>query len=578
MEELKIWDDGFRPAEPLQEYPRMNLQRDSYYNLNGVWQYQITDRKGDPDPAAWKNILVPFALGTKLCGTEETLPAGKAMWYRKQFAYHPDGNHTWLHFEAVDMECMVFVNGMEVGTHKGGYTPFGFDISQYVTYQNSLMLRVIDDSDRGKYSFGKQKEEHGGMWYTPTAGIWGTVWMEDVPKHAVSDIKITPDYDHSCVHVSVAGNFDQALITVASDGHVVHSGLTNDGTYTAPLPDFHAWSPEDPFLYDLYVQTEDDFVRSYFGMRKVSVINDSKGQPRFALNNRITFLSGLLDQGYTPDGGYTYRSDEMMKREIMAVKDLGFNLLRKHMKVESRRYYYLCDRLGILIMQDMPCGGFDHYDFMTMGFLPNIGWRTMKDTKPSPFTRKTEELKQNFMAELDDVLDMLYSFPCICSWVPFNEGWGQFDSAKVTEHIRSYDSTRLIDSASGWHDQGAGDFFSVHQYWFPYKQKKDKYGRVSLLSEFGGYSLPVAGHTHMKEEYGYRKFTDINELNQAFFTLLDEQILPAIPEGLSGCIYTQLTDVEDECNGLYTQDREVLKFDAEKMRRYNEKMKRRGSK
>ena len=393
----------------------MNLQRDSYYNLNGLWQYQITERKADPDPSAWKSVVVPFAIGTKLSGSDETLPVGKALWYRKQFAYQPGSNHTWIHFEAVDMECMVFINGMEVGTHKGGYTPFGFDISQYVSYQNSLMLRVIDDSDYGAFSFGKQKVEHGGMWYTPTAGIWGTVWLEDVPKHHVSDIKITPDYDHSCVHVAVAGDFDQALITVASNGHVIHSGITNDGTYTAPIKDMHPWTVDDPFLYDLYVQTEDDFVRSYFGMRKFSMMNDSRGRPRFALNNQVMFLSGLLDQGYTDDGGYTFRSEKMMIQEIQNVKALGFNLLRKHMKVESRRYYYLCDRIGMLIMQDMPCGGFDHYDYLTMGLLPNLGIRRLSDTRKSAFTRNNPVFKENYIQELSEVLDRLYHFTCICS-------------------------------------------------------------------------------------------------------------------------------------------------------------------
>lgn len=569
---------GFDPVNTLQEYPRMNLQRDSYYNLNGLWQYQITERKADPDPSAWKSVVVPFAIGTKLSGSDETLPVGKALWYRKQFAYQPGSNHTWIHFEAVDMECMVFINGMEVGTHKGGYTPFGFDISQYVSYQNSLMLRVIDDSDYGAFSFGKQKVEHGGMWYTPTAGIWGTVWLEDVPKHHVSDIKITPDYDHSCVHVAVAGDFDQALITVASNGHVIHSGITNDGTYTAPIKDMHPWTVDDPFLYDLYVQTEDDFVRSYFGMRKFSMMNDSRGRPRFALNNQVMFLSGLLDQGYTDDGGYTFRSEKMMIQEIQNAKALGFNLLRKHMKVESRRYYYLCDRIGMLIMQDMPCGGFDHYDYLTMGLLPNLGIRRLSDTRKSAFTRNNPVFKENYIQELSEVLDRLYHFTCICSWVPFNEGWGQFDSKKITDMIRDYDNTRLIDSASGWHDQGCGDFFSIHNYFFPYRQKKDRYHRICLLSEFGGYSYVVQGHNKMKKEYGYRRFDDQAQLNSGVLELYEKQILPNIPEGLSGCIYTQLSDVEDECNGLWTQDREVLKIDPDRMRRINERMKRRGSK
>ena len=308
------------------------------------------------------------------------------------------------------------------------------------------------------------------------------------------------------------------------------------------------------------------------------MMNDSRGRPRFALNNQVMFLSGLLDQGYTDDGGYTFRSEKMMIQEIQNVKALGFNLLRKHMKVESRRYYYLCDRIGMLIMQDMPCGGFDHYDYLTMGLLPNLGIRRLSDTRKSAFTRNNPVFKENYIQELSEVLDRLYHFTCICSWVPFNEGWGQFDSKKITDMIRDYDNTRLIDSASGWHDQGCGDFFSIHNYFFPYRQKKDRHHRICLLSEFGGYSYVVQGHNKMKKEYGYRRFDDQAQLNSGVLELYEKQILPNISEGLSGCIYTQLSDVEDECNGLWTQDREVLKIDPDRMRRINERMKRRGSK
>ena len=578
MEKLSIWGEKLYRDAPLQEYPRMNMQRDSYYNLNGIWQYQITERKADPDPAAWKEICVPFPVGSQLCGTKETLSPGKALWYRKQFAYKPSGNHTWLHFEAVDMECMVFVNGMEAGVHKGGYTPFEFDISSLVTYQNSLMLRVIDDSEFGAYAYGKQKTEHGGMWYTPTSGIWGTVWIEDVPKHYVSDIKITPDYDHSCVHISLAGNFDQALVTVATNGHVVHSGITNDKTYTAPINDMHEWTLEDPFLYDLYVQTEDDSVRSYFGMRKFSIMLDQNGHKRFALNNRILFLSGLLDQGYTIDGSYTYPSEEAMIWDITTAKEMGFNLLRKHMKVESRRYYYLCDRIGMLVMQDMPCGGFHHWNFWTMGLLPQIGIRSLKDTGNTSFGRMSEAFKKNYYEEFSEILGTLYNATSICCWVPFNVGWGQSDAAKVTEWVKEYDSTRPVDSASGWHDQGCGDFCSIHSYFFPFHVRKDRYDRAWLLSEFGGYSIPDARHGRMQKEYGYRKFSDLKEWNQAVFRLYEEKILPEVPKGLAGCIYTQLADVEDECNGLVSEDRKVIKIDQNKMKKINEKLKRRGAK
>lgn len=556
----------------------MQMQRDSYYNLNGVWEYQITDRKADPKAGQWKKIIVPFALGCELSMAKEQLPHGKALWYRKQFSYQPNVMHSYLNFEAVDAECTVFVNGMEVGTHKGGYTPFRFDVTEYVKYQNSLMIRCIDDSNYGKFGFGKQREEHGGMWYTPTAGIWGTVWMEDISEHGILDLKITPDYDEQCVHVSLEGNFTQALITIATNGHVVHSGITDDKYYTAPITNMHPWTVNDPFLYDLYVQTEDDVVRSYFGMRKFSCERDNQGYPRFCLNNEPLFFTGLLDQGYDIDGMYTYASEESMVYELAKIKDMGFNMLRKHAKIECRRWYYNCDRLGILVMQDMVNGGMSEYDQKQTLLLPNLGFTKMSDTKDNTFVRKDPQSQKNYYQELDEMLQELYNCTCIFAWVPFNEGWGQFDSAKVTKHIREYDDTRLIDSASGWHDNGAGDFCSIHNYFFPFHAKKDKLGRIVILSEFGGYSYMESGHTEAKELYGYKKFKDKLKLMEAVTKLYDEKIMRNIPKGLSGCIYTQVSDVEDECNGIFTFDRAIIKLNERKMKKINERCIRRMNK
>lgn len=557
-----------------QEYPRMLMQRDSYYNLNGVWEYQITERKQNPVAGQWKKIIVPFALGCELSQAEQQLPKGKALWYRKQFSYKPNALRTFMNFEAVDCECTIFVNGMEVGSHKGGYTPFSFDVTEYIKYQNSLMVRCIDDSNYGKYAYGKQKIEHGGMWYTPTAGIWGSVWMENVSQHGIRDLKITPDVDHSCVHISLAGDFSQALVTIASNGHVIHSGVTKDQTYTAPIEQPHLWSPQDPFLYDLYVQTEDDVVRSYFGMRKFSKENDRNGILRFFLNDEPLFFSGLLDQGYSSDGMYTYASDEAMIYELQKVKDMGFNMLRKHAKIDMRRWYYHCDRLGILVMQDMVSGGFIDQDKMTTMYLPNLGFTKMDDTKDAAFVRTDKELQKNYYTELDEMMDALYNQTSIFAWVAFNEGWGQFDSQKVTEHIRSYDDTRLIDSASGWHDNGAGDFHSVHNYFFPYKAKKNA-SRIEILSEFGGYSYLEKGHANIEKLYGYKKFEDKLKLMDALKDLYQNKILQNIPKGLSGCIYTQLSDVEDECNGIFTFDREIIKVDERKIKKINERCIRR---
>lgn len=572
---LSKWGKEVDLNAPWQEYPRMQLQRDSYHNLNGVWEYQITDRRSKPDPEQWKEIIVPFALGSKLSCAKDNLPVGKAIWYRRQFSYKPSVLRTFVNFEAVDMECTVFVNGLEVGSHKGGYNSFSFDITEYIKYQNSLMVRCIDDSNYGKYAYGKQKVENGGMWYTPTAGIWGSVWMEDIAEHAIQDIKITPDIDHHCVHVSFAGNFSQALITVASQGHVIASGATEDKVYTLDIPNMHLWSPEDPFLYDLYIQSEDDVVRSYFGMRKFSVENDREGLPRFFLNNEPYFFTGLLDQGYNVDGMYTYPSEEALVYELQKIKDLGFNMLRKHAKIETRRWYYECDRLGILVMQDMPSGGFVEYDKMTTLILPNIGITNLKDTGNKPFVRQDEDSQRRYYQELQEMLENLYNCTSIFAWCPFNEGWGQFNSQEVTNYIKQYDSTRLVDSASGWHDNGAGDFKSTHNYFFPYHTSKDKYHRVPILSEFGGYSYMEKGHSTVDKLYGYKKFASKLDMMEAISSLYEKKILPNIPKGLCGCIYTQVSDVEDECNGIFTSDREVVKVDERRMKKINDRCIRR---
>lgn len=573
MVQLSIYGEQLNTKSPLQEYPRMQLQRDSYLNLNGIWEYQIVGKDEEPRYDRWQQIVVPFALGSYLSGTNETLDENHTLWYRKQFAYKPTSLSTWLNFEAVDQECVVYVNGVEVGQHSGGYAPFSLDISGTIKYQNSLMVKVNDPSDKGIYAYGKQRLNHSGMWYTPSSGIWQSVWIEDIPKHAIYDLKITPDYDKGVVLIDMAGNFSQAAITIGGSGEVVHRGLTTQKHYEAPIPNMHAWTPEDPYLYDIYIQTEDDIVKSYFGMRKFSVGTDAKGITRFMLNNRPYFFSGLLDQGYISDGLMTFPSDQAMIDEILKVKELGFNMIRKHIKVEARRWYYHCDRLGILVMQDMPSGG--QFDFKNMGVLPTIGMRRMSDIDNDKLGRSTLEEKKAYYHELDEMLDNLYNCVSLFAWVPFNEGWGQFNSEQITAHIKEYDDTRLVDSASGWHDQGCGDFFSMHNYFFHYKQKKDKYNRICVLSEFGGYAYIEEGHNSANKLYGYKKYTDKLKYNEELFALYEEAILKNIDKGLSGCIYTQLSDVEDECNGIFTMDRKVIKVDARKMKRMNEKLYRR---
>lgn len=574
---LSEWGEKLDVRNPLPEYPRPQLVRDNWTNLNGIWEYQIVLGEGDTDPNGWKEICVPFALGSVLSGAEHELQPYETVWYRRTFAYKPTYGKTLLHFEAVDQSCTVYLNGVEAGNHHGGYTPFTVDITRLVKYQNALMVKVTDRSDDGIFAFGKQRLKKGGIWYTPTAGIWGTVWMEEVGPHSIDDIKITPDYDSGRALIEIGGPFEQAKIVVSSSDGFHHEGLTKDGHYEVPMADFHPWSPEDPFLYQVEISSEDDSVKSYFGMRKFTCGKDAAGFMRFFLNDKPLFLSGLLDQGITIDGMYTYASDDAIRYEIETAKRLGFNMLRKHVKIESRRWYYLCDTIGMLVMQDMPNGGRGFSPILHQALPLFFNVRNLKDTDHKRFGRENPASRKMYMHELSEMLDMLYNSVCIFAWVPFNEGWGQFDSEKVTDEILHYDATRLIDSASGWHDQGCGDFLSMHVYFKNFKVPKlDQ--RVLILSEFGGYSYLEYGHANTEKLFGYKKFTDKLELDQAVNRLFERDILRNIDKGLSGCVYTQLTDVETECNGLLTADRKVLKIDERKMKKMNEKMMRRMTK
>ena len=566
-----LFGENLNRKAPLQEYPRMQLRRKNWMNLNGMWECQIVE-KGKEN---WKPICVPFAAGSELSLVSDILQPDQVLWYRKSFAYKPEYGRTILNFEAVDQLCVVYLNGKEVGRHAGGYTPFQIDITRYVKYQNALMVKVMDSTDTGVLAYGKQRLKTNTIWYTPTAGIWGTVWLEEFPPHAIEDLKITPDYDRARTFIELAGSFEQAKITVkAKDGSFYHEGITMDGHYCVPMETFHAWSVDDPFLYDVEIQTEDDFVTSYFGMRKFSRGKDSHGNIRFCLNNEPLFLSGVLDQGYSVEGMYTYPSEAAMVYEIQTMKDMGFNVLRKHVKVENRRWYYLCDRMGMLVMQDMPNGG-NRFSPLVHQALPlffNI--RTLKDDAYARFGREKKLSRDMYMHELDEMLDSLFNCVCIFAWVPFNEGWGQFDSQFITDHIADYDSTRLIDSASGWHDQGCGDFNSRHVYFHAFHVPR-KDSRILLLSEFGGYSYLEEGHSRAEKVFGYRKYRDRVDLSRAISELYERDIVENVPKGLSGCIYTQLSDVETECNGLLSADRKCIKVDKKKMKQINDRIIRR---
>ena len=555
----------------LTEYPRPQMRRDSYLNLNGRWEYAITD--SDELPRRWDGtILVPFSPESALSGVGRSLQPGQTLWYRREVilpqGFIPADGRLLLHFGAVDQEAAVYWNGRLLGRHMGGYNAFTLDATDALGPRNSLVVRVHDDTDASFHSRGKQKTRRGGIWYTPQSGIWQTVWMEAVPRHYIESLRIVPLFDQSAVEVMV--RCSQPLQCEATvDGRTVP--FTSGEPARIPMPDFRAWSPEDPYLYDLSVTLGEDRVESYFGMRKVEVRADRGGVKRLFLNGEPYFQSGLLDQGYWPDGLYTAPSDEALIYDIQTAKAMGFNLLRKHIKVEPMRWYYHCDRLGMLVWQDMPSGG-GKYRFSTIT-LPLVTGIHRRDNHYRAFARASSQGRGEYMDELEEMVGQLFNAPSVVLWVPFNEGWGQFDSTLVMERLRALDPTRPVDPASGWHDQGAGELRSLHVYFKPFRFRRDRRGRALALSEFGGYNLRVDGHCFNQKDYGYRRLPDAAALWWDFSRLYEREVLPAVPRGLCASVYTQLSDVEDELNGLMTYDRRVVKLDADEVRELNERLK-----
>ena len=555
----------------LTEYPRPQMRRNSYLNLNGRWEYAITD--SDELPRRWDGtILVPFSPESALSGVGRSLQPGQTLWYRREVilpqGFIPADGRLLLHFGAVDQEAAVYWNGRLLGRHMGGYNAFTLDATDALGPRNSLVVRVHDDTDASFHSRGKQKTRRGGIWYTPQSGIWQTVWMEAVPRHYIEGLRIVPLFDQSAVEVMV--RCSQPLQCEATvDGRTVP--FTSGEPARIPMPDFRAWSPEDPYLYDLSVTLGEDRVESYFGMRKMEVRADRGGVKRLFLNGEPYFQSGLLDQGYWPDGLYTAPSDEALIYDIQTAKAMGFNLLRKHIKVEPMRWYYHCDRLGMLVWQDMPSGG-GKYRFSTIT-LPLVTGIHRRDNHYRAFARASSQGRGEYMDELEEMVGQLFNAPSVVLWVPFNEGWGQFDSTLVMERLRALDPTRPVDPASGWHDQGAGELRSLHVYFKPFRFRRDRRGRALALSEFGGYNLRVDGHCFNQKDYGYRRLPDAAALWRDFSRLYEREVLPAVPRGLCASVYTQLSDVEDELNGLMTYDRRVVKLDADEVRELNERLK-----
>ncbi len=556
------WGEALDREHPLPEYPRPQLRRESFLNLNGVWQYAVSTLNSEPEEYDG-DIVVPFPLESELSGVGRVLQPGEYLWYRREFTLPEDFNvgRVLLHFGAVDQCARVWVNGMDACTHTGGYLPFSADITDLLFEgENTLVVRVTDDTDRSYHTRGKQKLKPGGIWYSPVSGIWQTVWCESVPENYISSLFITPHLEDGSVELLVMGE-GAVRAVIDGDAYDFEAGTSA----LLKLREVRAWSPEEPYLYKLELAMGDDRVESYFAMRSVGIGEDRNGVKRLLLNGKPYFQNGLLDQGWWPDGLYTAPSDEALAFDIAAAKTMGFNMLRKHVKVEPLRWYYHCDRLGMLVWQDMPNGG-GAYSALTVS-APLLTGSHSRDDKYSKFARREEKGRDEFREELLDMVSHLYNAPSIVAWVIFNEGWGQFDSDKCAEAVLELDSSRILDRTSGWHDQGSGELRSIHLYFDDYKHKPDKLGRCVVLSEFGGYTLPIDGHAWPGKPFGYKKFDSQEKFRRALTLLYDGQIRPACMSGLAAAIYTQLTDVENELNGLITYDRRVIKLSPADIKR-----------
>lgn len=565
------WTEVFDKENPLAEYPRPQFVRDSYLSLNGTWNFAIRKTSNIPSSFPGK-ITVPYSPETELSGVGKVLQPGEYLFYEKEFAFESDFNkgRTFLHFGAVDQIATVYLNGELVGSHKGGYTPFTVELTGKIRPKrrpNQLVVMVQDFTDKKSYSRGKQKMKRGGIWYSPQSGIWQSVWIESTPLKYLENVKITPDYDNAKVHFEYIGSpgIEKCVVTsVYDNGNLVATTQGNE----IDLPHFKSWSPESPFLYDVVFEACGEKIKSYFGMRKFSTGVDENGVPRLFLNNKPYFHNGLLDQGYYSDGYLTPPCNQAMEEDVLFAKTAGFNMLRKHIKIEPLLWYHYCDVNGILVWQDMVNGGGNYGAEVSV--IPFVGI-TLNDNNYKFFHREDKEGRDLYYQELEETINYLYNCPCIAMWVPFNEGWGQFDSVLAYKKILELDKTRVIDTTSGWHDMGKSDVISKHIYFTPIKVKMGE--KPYVLSEFGGLGYKIEGHTFNNKMFGYKVYNSKQSLTHAYEKLYNNVIIPQIKDGLSATVYTQLTDVEDELNGLITYDRKIIKIDMDRLKAVNKKVK-----
>ena len=547
---------------PLSEYPRPQMVRDSYLCLNGTWNLRFLS---DGDKAEDMRILVPYSPESEFSGVGRTLGAEETMLYSRRVDF-PDADlsesRLLLHFGAVDYRATVFIDKEMATDHIGGYLPFTVEVDKASFI---LDVSVQDPGDSHEISRGKQSSNPGGIWYPKTSGIWQTVWMEKVPLSYIKDLRILPDLNGFFLTVLMNdATVEKATVTI--DGKKIEIE-TNEKQYI-PIENPHLWSPEDPYLYNFDITTGEDKVSSYVGLRTFGIGKDDKGNNVLLLNNKPFFHHGLLDQGYYQGGYYTPSDDSDFVNDISRMKSMGFNTLRKHIKVEPLRWYYHCDRLGMLVWQDMVSGGGSYRPFVIVA--PLIIGSFLKDDNYDRLARNDAHEREVWEKEAYETVETLYNCTGIAMWVPFNEGWGQFDSKRITDNIRKIDDSRTIDHASGWHDQGIGDFRSLHVYFRPYRFRKDKKGRPVILSEFGGYGMEL-GATE-KKTFTYRKYYTKADLTEAIVRLYEKQIIPAKRKGLAASIYTQVSDVEQEVNGLLSYDRKTVKVDGQRIAEMSEKL------
>ena len=565
------WANKVNPKQVLPEYPRPIMERKEWKNLNGLWNYAIQE-VGKSAPAKYDGqILVPFAVESSLSGVMKEVGAKNELWYNTTFNIESNwkGQNILLHFGAVDWKTEVWLNGVKIGSHTGGYTPFSFDITPFIAgTTQQLTVKVWDPSNEGTQPRGKQVKNPEGIWYTPVTGIWQTVWIEPVNKKNITIIKTTPNIDQNVISIKpeVAGASygDLIEVTVYDDSKTIATGKASIGeNLEIVLNNPKLWSPEAPFLYKTNVKLISngkvvDQVKSYFAMRKIGSKRDANGVLRMQLNNKDYFQFGPLDQGWWPDGLYTAPTDEALKYDIVKTKELGFNMIRKHVKVESERWYTHCDELGILVWQDMPSG-----DEQPL-------WQNKKYFEGTELQR-TSKSEEIYRKEWKAIMDHLYSYPSIVVWVPFNEAWGQFKTVEITEWTKNHDPSRLVNSSSGGNHFQTGDILDLHNYPGPELYLYDA-RRITVLGEYGGIGLPLEGHLwRANDNWGYIKFKNATEVTNEYIKYAKE-LKKLVKTGFSAAVYTQTTDVEGEVNGFMTYDRKVDKMDFEKVRTINKEV------